>query len=169
MANNEHERTDAMNNRKRFRRIMNYEPVDRLPVLAVEPFETMAIERRRKKGLPGDIHPADYLGMSKLVHIPLSFDPIPPFERQVVSEDAEYVVETTNMGALVRRRKDNPTMFYGHIDHPVKTRADWEAYKLRFQASTPGRLPEDWLRTVVPSLNDSPDPVALFLFPFSSG
>jgi len=43
------------------------------------------------------------------------------------------------MGALVRRRKDNPTMFYGHIDHPVNTRADWEAYKLRFQASTNGK------------------------------
>ena len=155
-----------MNNRERFRRIMNYKPVDRLPVLAVEPFETMAIERWRREGLPDDTHPVDYLGMSQLVHIPLSFDPIPPFERQVVSEDAEYVVETTNMGALVRRRKDNPTMFYGHIDHPVKTRADWEAYKLRFQASTPGRLPEDWLRTVAPSLNDSQEPVGLFLFPF---
>ncbi|MFQ6044716.1 MAG: hypothetical protein ACE5PV_28010, partial [Candidatus Poribacteria bacterium] len=28
--NDEHERTDAMNNRERFRKIMNYEPVDRL-------------------------------------------------------------------------------------------------------------------------------------------
>ena len=144
---------------------MNYESVDRLPVLAVEPFETSAIERWQREGLPGDSHPVDYLGMSQLVRIPLSFDPIPPFERQVISEDVEHVVETTNMGALVRRRKDNPTMFYGHIDHPVKTRADWESYKLRFQASTPGRLPADWLRTVVPSLNESPDPVALYLFP----
>ncbi len=101
-APDEHERTDAMNNRERFRRIMNYEPVDRLPVLAVEPFETMAIKRWQREGLPGDIHPVDFLGMSRLVHIPLSFDPIPAFERQVVSEDSEYVVETTNMGALVR-------------------------------------------------------------------
>ena len=87
-----------MNNREKLRRIMNYEPVDSLPVLAVEPFETMAIERWRREGLPEDIHPVDYLGMSQLVHIPLSFDPIPPFERQVVSEDAEYVVETTKIG-----------------------------------------------------------------------
>jgi len=91
-----------MNNRERFRKIMNYEPVDSLSVLAVEPFETTAIERWQREGLPDDTHPVDYLGMSRLVHIPLSFDPIPPFERQVVSEDAEYIVETTNMGALVR-------------------------------------------------------------------
>ncbi len=91
-----------MNNREKFRRIMNYELVDRLPVLAVEPFETTAIERWQKEGLPDNSHPVDYLCMSRLVHIPLSFDPVPPFERQVVSEDEEYVVETTNMGALVR-------------------------------------------------------------------
>jgi len=91
-----------MNNQERFRRIMNYEPVDSLPVLAVEPFETMAIERWQREGLPNDTLPVEYLGMSKLMHIPLNFGPIPPFERQVVSEDAEYVVETTNMEALVR-------------------------------------------------------------------
>jgi len=84
-----------MNNRERFRSIMNYELVNNLPVLAVEPFETMAIKRWQKEGLPYNIHPVDYLGMSRLVYIPLSFDPIPPFEKRVVSEDAEYVVETT--------------------------------------------------------------------------
>ena len=40
---------------------MNYEPVDSLPVLALEPFETMAIERWQREGLPDNTHPVDYL------------------------------------------------------------------------------------------------------------
>ncbi len=58
--------------------------------------------------------------------------------REIISEDDHYVVEVSNMGATVRKRKDHPSMFYGHIDHPIKGRDDWERYKLRFQSTSPG-------------------------------
>jgi uroporphyrinogen decarboxylase len=70
------------------------------------------------------------------------------------------------MGALWRQRKDNPTLFYGHIDHPVKTRADWDAYKQRFLPDSPGRTAEQWHESVAPSLKASTEPVALYLYPF---
>ena len=108
----------SMTARERYRRIMRYEPVDRLPVLALEPFETTAIERWRGEGLPGDAHPVDFLGMSRLVQVPVRWGPIPAFEQKVLWEDEEYIEATTDMGAVVRQRKDNPSMFYGHIDHP---------------------------------------------------
>jgi hypothetical protein len=155
-----------LTNRERFLRLMNYEPIDRLPVLAVEPYESEAIRRWRGEGLPAGADPVDFLGMSRLVEIPINFGPLPPFEPIRVSEDASYYVEQSDMGALVRRSKDNPTMFYGHIDHPVKTRADWEQYKLRFQAATPGRLPANWTAELLPRLRASSDPVCLTLFPF---
>ena len=41
-----------MTNRDRFLSIMRYEPVDRLPVMALEPFEKTAIERWHTEGLP---------------------------------------------------------------------------------------------------------------------
>ena len=145
---------------------MRYEPVDRLPVLALEPFEPTAIERWYAEGLPEGADPAEHLGMSRQVLLPLSFHPLPGFPDEVVSEDDNYVVRRSPMGALVRHRKDNPTLFYGHIDHPVKTRADWEAYKLRFDVASPGRRPEDWAENVVPRLTASEDPVGLCLFPF---
>jgi uroporphyrinogen-III decarboxylase len=84
----------------------------------------------------------------------------------VLAEDETYVVQRSPMGALKRHRKDNPTLFYGHLDHPVKTRADWEQYKQRFRAASPGRCPADWLESVVPRLNGSEDPVGLCLYPF---
>ena len=145
---------------------MRYEPVDRPPVLALEPFEQTAIERWRREGLPATVHPVEFLGMSELVYVPLRWGPIPAFEPKVISEDDQYVVEVSNMGAAIRRRKDNPSMFYGHVDHPVKTRDDWQEYRQRFQASSPGRLPDDWREAVIPRLNASRDPVGICFFPF---
>lgn len=158
--------SDSKTPRERFLAIMRYEPVDRLPVLALEPFETTAIERWHQEGLPKDVHPVDFLGMSQLGNVPVSFGPIPPFEYKIIFEDDEYLIATTDMGATVKRRKENPSLFYGHIDHPIKTRADWEEYKPHFQASSPGRFPADWEKKVVPELNASEDPVGVMIFPF---
>ena len=155
-----------MTARERFRRTMAYEPVDRLPVLALEPFEQTAIDRWQEEGLPADVRPEEFLGMARLVHVPVSFGPIPGFKCEVVCEDDDYIVERSYLGALVQRRKDNPSMFYGHVDHPVKTRSDWEEYRQRLDASSPGRLPEDWETEVIPRLDASENPVGLCLFPF---
>ena len=155
-----------MNARERFVRIMRYEPVDRLPVLALEPYEQDAVQRWRGEGLPEACDPEDALGMSRLVHIPVNWGPIPAFEPETIAEDAESVVQRTGMGALVRRLKSHPSMFYGHIDHPVKTRADWEAYRQRFRPDSRGRIPDDWTGTVVGRLNACGHPVGVCLFPF---
>jgi uroporphyrinogen decarboxylase len=155
-----------MSPRERFIRIMAYRPIEQLPVLALEPFEERAIERWRTEGLPHDVAPEQFLSMSRLVRVPVSFDPMPAFEEQVVSESDEYERATSVMGATVRRRKDNPLMFYGHIDHPVKSRMDWEHYRQRFKAGSPQRLPDDWADAVAPRLDACSDPVGLCLYPF---
>ena len=155
-----------MNDRERFLRIMQYEPVDRPPVMAFEPFETRAIERWRNEGLPSDRSPVEFLGMAELVHISVSLCPVPPFEETVVEEDDDYIVQTTGMGTTVRRRKEVPGTFYGHIDHPVKTRADWERYKARLDPDSPGRLPDDWGPDAILRLNESENPVGFCFFPF---
>ncbi|MFC1525716.1 hypothetical protein ACFL6X_02775, partial [Candidatus Latescibacterota bacterium] len=84
-----------MSSRERFRSIMRYESVDRLPVLALEPFEQTAIARWRHEGLPDGADPVEFLGMSRLVDIPLAWGPIPAFEQRVLSEDEHYIVEVS--------------------------------------------------------------------------
>jgi uroporphyrinogen decarboxylase len=154
-----------MTPRERFRRLFRYEPVDCLPVLALEPYESTAIERWHTEGLPADAHPVDFLEMSRLVHLPLSWGPMPAFEERVVAEDATSVTKVNWLGATVRSLRENPSMFYGHLDHPVKSARDWDAYRQRLDADTPGRLPADWENAWVPRLNASPDPVGICLFP----
>ncbi len=154
-----------MADRERFRRLMAYEPVDRLPVLALEPFETEAIQRWRSEGLPADADPVEFLGMSRFAGVPVNFGPLPAFEPRVIEEGEEYVTDLNWLGATVRHRKDHPSMFYGHVDHPVKTRADWEIYKQRFRPDI-RRLPANWGEVVAPALSRSERPVSLTPFPF---
>ena len=156
-----------MNNRERFLRIMRYEPVDRLPVMALEPFEQPAIERWHRQGLPPKKGSEEFLKMAQLVHTGgVGLQPIPAFEEKVLSEDAEYLVATTALGATVKRCKAAPTTFYGHIDHPIKTHGDWERYKERLDPDAPERLASILTPENIRQLNAADDPVGLCIFPF---
>jgi len=153
-----------MTARERFQRIMNYEPVDRLPVILLEPFEGYGVEQWVKQGqLPANVHPDQFLGADVMRRLPLSFAPDPPFAPTKLHEDEQYVVEIDWMGGKVRRDRSAPGMYYGHFDHPVKNIDDWERYKEHFQPA--GRIPED-IDAICAELNSAEVPVGLDLFPF---
>jgi len=78
-----------MNPRQRFQKIINFEPVDRLPVLALEPYEIPVIERWRKEGMPANQSPEQYLSMDYLNKMHLGLCPIPAFEIKRLSETAD--------------------------------------------------------------------------------
>ena len=156
-----------MNNRERFLRLMRYAPVDRLPVMALEPFELSAIDRWHNEGLPQEETPESYLGMAQLVQIGnIGLHPIPAFEEKVISEDSQYLVTTTALGTTEKRYKSAPSTFYGHIDHPIKTRDDWESYKERLDPDSPERLAGILTPSKVQGFNASENPVGICLFPF---
>jgi len=155
-----------MTARERFRRTMAFEPVDRPPVLALEPYEESALRRWHTEGLPQGITPEEFLGMSRLVNVPVSFGPMPAFEEKVIFRDDRYEHAISSMGATLRRYRDNPSMLYGHIDHPVKTRADWDEYSQRFVPSTPGRIPLQWAESVAGAPSAFADPIGVCIFPF---
>ena len=146
--------------RERFLRIMRYEPVDRLPIMSAETYyEEPALAGWRAEGLEG--HPDAVLGIENMYGVPIDFGARPAFERRVLAEDDEYITETDYYGTTVRRRKDAPSMYYGHIDFPVKTLADWRTYAERYQP-TPDRFDRESAAT----LHDADRPVGLALFPF---
>ena len=80
-----------MTNRERFLRIMNYQPVDRLPVLDLEPLEVLTLDRWRKEELPAETDHIDFLKMARLVTTGGGrVQPIPKFEETIVSEEENY-------------------------------------------------------------------------------
>lgn len=155
-----------MNFREQFLRLMRFEVVDTLPVVVVEPYEAGVIERWQSEGLPVGMRPGIFLGMDEFYEVPVTFYPLPAFEPVLVAEDDDSFTDISEMGATVRHHKQHPTTFYGHIAHPVKTRADWEVYKQRFQAGTPGRRPLDRESGGFTHTQTSTQAVELIIFPF---
>ncbi len=154
-----------MNARERFNRIMNFEQADRLPVLAFEPYESFGLDAWRKEGLPLGVTPEEFLGMDRFNHIPVVFGPIPAFEQTILSETEDDFVQIDWMGSAVRRHREAPDMYYGHVDHAVKTRADWDIYKQHFLVESEGRIPSD-LPSCAALMNSSELPTGLMIFPF---
>ena len=157
-----------MTNRERFLRVMNYQTVDRLPVLDLEPLEEMVIQRWRNEGLPAGIDHVRFLGLSELVQTGgVRVQPIPAFAETIVAEEPDYYSQITELGATVRRRRDAPHTFYGHTDFPIKSRNDWNRYrKLLNPADAPGRLQGVLTPENIRRLNGSADPVGLGFFPY---
>jgi uroporphyrinogen decarboxylase len=155
-------------NRERFLRIMNYQPVDRLPVLDLEPLEELVLQRWLKEGLPAGVDHIRFLGMSQLVQTGgVRVQPIPKFAETIVSEEEDYYSQITELGATVRRRRDAPHTFYGHTDFPIKSRDDWKEYrKLLNPADTTQRLHGVLTPGNIRRLNASDDPVGLGFFPY---
>jgi hypothetical protein len=156
-----------MNARERFLRVMFYQEVDCLPVLAVEPYETALVDRWVREGHLPDPSPEKTLGMDQILQVPINFGPIPPFDQRILHENAETYIQITDLGATVIRKKEAPLTYYGHIDHPVKTLADWKQYSLRFDPYSSGR----WVSTggkgeTFAALNNLEHPVGISIFPF---
>ena len=70
--------------------------------------------------------------MDQIVQVSEYFGPLTGFDQSILSEDADSYVQITNLGITIRRKKEAPLTYYGHIDHPVKTLWNWKLYALRF-------------------------------------
>jgi len=154
-----------MNSRECFLAIMSYRPADRLPLLVIDPYESLTVDRWHREGVPEGVWPATFLHMDPSPAVGMSFYPQPGFEKKRLAEtDTEYV-ETDEWGCTVLHLKEAPAMYYGFLDHPVKTPDDWKRYKERLDPAAPGRLfpqPDEF----VARANAATTPVGLNLWPW---
>jgi len=155
-----------MNSRERFLRIMDYKKVDKLPLIAVEPYEKTAISRWVDEGLLVDKSIEEAVGMDKFMKVPINLAPNPRFEHKVLFEDSKTIIETdTTYGATIKKLKIAPSMYYGFMDHQVKTFEDWKRIKYRYEDTVETRLPSNF-DSIVNKLNNSTSPILLEIFPY---
>jgi len=103
--------------------------------------ETVA--RWHTEGLPEGTEPWDACGITHYFRPPIHQDIFPPFERQVLEEDATTRVVRTENGILCRESKLGMRLPQ-FLKHPVANRDDFEAMKERLDPKSPGRYPADW-------------------------
>lgn len=68
----------------------------------------------------------------------------PYFERRVLSETAEHVIEVDWDGTIVERKKEEDDTIPRYLEYPVKDRASWREFSKRLDPHSPGRWPADW-------------------------
>ncbi len=157
-----------MTPRERFRRIMNFEAVDALPLMEIEGYEEGAIARWHAEGLPAGQSPAEALGLTMPHHLPINFFPLPEYERAVVREDENYVFERNEFGITVQQPKDTAGhyTYEGYAEFPVKDLASWREYEKRLAIDADGRFGDRWGPETWEFYNNADRAVGLIIHPF---
>jgi uroporphyrinogen decarboxylase len=135
-----------MNNRTRFHRIMNFEAVDRIPVVLGGPWpDTMA--RWVREGYPEGTPLHDYFEVEPFTAVCAGPNTgvYPPLPTRVIEDHATHVIKTDGYGRTIRDFK-NHTSMPEWIDFPVKTPGDLERYiRDHFDPDRADeRWPDDW-------------------------
>jgi uroporphyrinogen decarboxylase len=125
---------------ERFRRILDHQPADRIPIWDFPWPGTLA--RWHREGLPPDIGFAEYFDLDKIARIEV--DNSPRYPEQVVEETEQYKVYTTRWGATQKEFKhaDSTPEF---LAYTVTTPEKWQEAKRRMTSSDE-RIPWNYLK-----------------------
>ena len=134
-----------MNDCERFHATMTYSSRDRAPFHEF-PWPTWpeTAERWRREG-GYDPETADF-GCDRWVVEFQWFFPHPPFERQVLAEDDDYVTYVDPQGIVMREFKRNPlSSMPQFLRFPVETREQFRAFwRERMRPDLAARIGPDW-------------------------
>ena len=136
-----------MNQRERFHAVMNYKPVDRIPIWDFGFWAETLELWRGEQGMPADVDPDDFFGMDvQWRYAPVRLSLLPAFERQVLEDRADEQIIRMGDGVIARWPKSGTSM-PDWIDYTLKDRATWEEhYKWRLDPDAGERITEEFRR-----------------------
>lgn len=126
---------------ERFRRMFEHREADRVPIQD-SPWNA-TLERWRREGMPEGVDWRDYFGVDKVADI--GVDNSFRFERRVLEETDEYLVEANQWGATVKNWKHVASTPLD-LDFAIKDRGAWEKAKKRL-TPTSDRIDWNYLKT----------------------
>ena len=109
-------------------------------------FMEETLERWQGEGLPKDADLREFFGLDRVEFTgggPYSL--VPPFPVETLSEDAETKIVRDELGITKRVFKTHGgSKMPQWLDHPIKSRSDFEEFKKRLDPRSPSRYPADW-------------------------
>lgn len=133
-----------MTSHERFLAFMHFQPVDRVPLWEWGPWPS-TLRRWRREALGEGNNPPQFAECENRVQCGVDLWMLPRYEERVICEDDESITKVSDRGVVMRTFKSPDTMSMPeHIEYPVKTRADWEELKKRYDPSDPARFPAGW-------------------------
>jgi uroporphyrinogen decarboxylase len=152
---------ETLTHRERFRRVMDYRPVDRVPNWEAGVWgQTM--DRWAAEGLPpytvnwdwftGDAH----FGMDPREFIPVDWGMMPPFEHKVLESTERYEIIQDGNGCVRKALKEGQAhgtraSMDQFIRFAVQTPEDFAALRKRYPVDRPRRWPPYWREFLLPA------------------
>jgi uroporphyrinogen decarboxylase len=141
---------------ERFLACMHFQAVDRPPLWEWPPWPS-ALRRWQREELGEGNWPPQYAECENKVQCGVDLWMLPRYKEEILAEDEQYVTKRTDRGVVQRTPKSPDTMTMPeHISYPVKTRADWETLKRRFDPNDPARFPTGWTEQCARWRDESP-------------
>lgn len=139
---------------QRFAACLEYRPCDRRPnhELCAWPQTTERWRREAPDAIAGYtwnwFAQEPDMALDRREYIPVDYDFIPPFQHEVLEETDEYEIARDGHGIVTRALKAGSAgggrmCMDQHLEHPLKTPADWPDIRRRLAAALPERYPAD--------------------------
>ena len=130
--------------RERFRRVMHYQKVDRIPFFEFGYWDT-TLPRWHQEGLPKDIDSESkayaYFGIESWGGTPANVALTGAvYEAGTIEETDEYVVARDAAGAVTQQQKRGIRTIPHYIEYGLKNREDWDKFKAHLQPTLDGRI-----------------------------
>ena len=140
-----------MNYREIFQRSMNYERVDRMPVIHWTGWPETH-ERWYKEGYPKDCEPQEYFnGVPMWTGFGADLNLFPRFEEKTLEDTPEYRIFSDPYGVIQQDWKKTSCIPH-YIDFTLKTAEDWPKFKERLQPDK-RRIPENLEKDIINAAN----------------
>jgi len=138
-----------MTHRERFRRVMHFQKVDRIPHWEFG-YLNETLDRWHKEGLPqkyndnGSVEA--YFGVDPVAYVPTSEGLVPPFqgEIEVLEENENTRIEKLPDGTIQEVQAKGRTTIPHYIKMPIENREDWKRFKERLDPEDPARFQTDY-------------------------
>ena len=138
-----------MTHRERFRRLMHFQSVDRVPHWEFG-YLTETIERWHGEGLPARYNDHDsiegYFGVDPVFWVPVAMLLYPPFEGEVevLEERGDSRIERMPDGTIQEVKTTGVKTIPRYVKFPIANRDDWKRFKERLDPAHPGRRKADY-------------------------
>ncbi len=139
----------SLTHRERFRRLMHFQSVDRIPHWEFGYLDATR-ERWHREGLPERYDDNEsierYFGTDPLMYLPINIELHPPFEgeAEVLEEKEHSRIERLPDGMIWEIKTTGVQTIPHYIKFPISNRDDWKRFKERLDPEHPGRRQTDY-------------------------
>ncbi len=130
--------------RERFRRVLHYQKVDRIPFFEFGYWDT-TLPRWHDEGLPKEIDNEgkayEHFGIENWSNVPANVTFTGNvYEPEVLEEAEDYVIARDSLGAVTKQQTKGIRTIPHYVEYGLKNRDDWSKFKAKLQPTLEGRV-----------------------------